>query len=102
MAKTQTRKCVSISGETYDRVSAHCKEQGSSISGFVETLAAEFFRNETMITNSVPEKEKKVEKGNDVREKEPAPTPFVYNGVKKESPQGTKKDPIRGGGIHSL
>jgi len=78
MAKSQTRKCISISGETYERVSAHCKERSSSISGFVEMLVAEFFRNET------------------------APTPFICNGVKRESPQGTKKDPIRGGGVHSL
>jgi len=94
MAKTQTRRCISISGETYDRVSAHCKEQGTSISGFVETLVAEFFR-------SNPEKkvEKKVEK--EVEDKEPPAKPFVMNGLKKE-PVPVTKNHIRGGGIHSL
>ena len=89
MAKTQTRKCVSISGETYERVSAHCKERGSSVSGFVETLVAEFFRNETVITNNVPEKE-------------PPAEPFIPSGLKKKTPVLVTKDPLRGGGIHSL
>lgn len=100
MATKQSRKSVSISGETYLRVQTHCQEHGSSVSGFIEMLVAEFFRNADVITQGAPKKkEKQAEK--EVEEGEPPAKPFVMNGLKKEPPTITK-DSIRGGGVHSL
>ena len=38
MAHKQTRRSISISGLTYDRLKAHCLEKGCSMSSVVETL----------------------------------------------------------------
>lgn len=87
MTRKQTRKAISISGKTYQQVQAHCKEQGVSISGFIEMLVTEFFQ-------------KPMKKA--VQGEEPVERPFVPNGLKKEELPVASKEPVRGGGVHSL
>jgi hypothetical protein len=36
-----TRRSISVSGQTYARLKAHCEGQGVSVSGFVEQLVEE-------------------------------------------------------------
>ena len=38
MAKKQTRRCISLSGATYDVLKVHCEATQQSMSGVVETL----------------------------------------------------------------
>lgn len=44
MAKKQTRRSVSIRGETYATVRGYCEQHGVSMSEFVEQQIAQFFR----------------------------------------------------------
>ena len=46
MAKKQTRRSVSIRGNTYDRVRSYCEKRGQSMSEFVEDLIGQFFDND--------------------------------------------------------
>ncbi len=39
MAKIQTRKSISISGPTYNRLKTYCQDNNKSIASVVETLA---------------------------------------------------------------
>jgi len=43
MSKKQTRRSISVSRETYDRLQAHVKANGQTGSGFVEDLLRGFF-----------------------------------------------------------
>ena len=43
MAKKQTRRSVSIRGETYDRIKQYCDLTEQSMSDFIEQRVASFF-----------------------------------------------------------
>jgi hypothetical protein len=43
MSKKQTRRSISVSGETYDRLQAHIKVHGNTCSGIVEDQLRVFF-----------------------------------------------------------
>lgn len=47
MAKKQTRKSVSISGETYKKLQVYAINTGVSMSSVLEKLIAAFFKGET-------------------------------------------------------
>lgn len=40
-ARYQTRRAITISAATYDRIRAHCKTKGLAMSAFLETLIKE-------------------------------------------------------------
>ena len=42
MAKKQTRRSISVSRETYERLKAYCETHGTSMSQFVETRVGDF------------------------------------------------------------
>lgn len=42
MSKKQTRRSISVSGDTYDRLKAHCDEHQLSMSGVVEVQICRF------------------------------------------------------------
>lgn len=42
MAKKQTRRSISVSRGTYERLKAYCETQGISMSQFVETRVGDF------------------------------------------------------------
>ena len=39
--KKQTRRAISVTGKTYQRVSDYCKGEGRSVSGYLEEIIAE-------------------------------------------------------------
>jgi hypothetical protein len=46
MAKVQTRRSVSVRGETYKKMHQFCKKADVSKSGLVEYILAEFFKKD--------------------------------------------------------
>lgn len=42
MAKKQTRRSISVSRDTYERLKSYCETQGISMSQFVETRVGDF------------------------------------------------------------
>jgi hypothetical protein len=42
MASKQTRRSISVSGETYDRLKAYCEQHGRSMSGVCEAETIKF------------------------------------------------------------
>jgi len=42
MAKKQTRRSISVSGNTYERLKAYCETNGVSMSQFIEQRVGDF------------------------------------------------------------
>lgn len=42
MSKNQTRRSISVRGETYKRLKAFCQAEGKSMSGVIEDLVTDF------------------------------------------------------------
>jgi hypothetical protein len=77
MPRKQTRRAVSLKGETYAQAHNYCVAHGLSMSGFLEQLIAEFFK--------------------------PAPADtYPGSDIPKEVPTPAKNGKIRGGGIHEF
>jgi hypothetical protein len=52
MAKKQTRRSISVSRVTYERLKSYCETQGISMSQFVETRVGDFLgRTDTAISH---------------------------------------------------
>lgn len=64
MSKKQSRRSISVSRETYDRLQAHVKANGKTGSGFVEDLLRGFFempdRDQKEVIAPIPRFERKV------------------------------------------
>ena len=43
-ARKQSRRTISMSGDTYRRIAADCRRRGTSIAGTVEALVLEWLR----------------------------------------------------------
>jgi hypothetical protein len=75
MAKKQTRRSISVSRTTYERLKAFCETNGISMSQFVETRVGDFlgrsFRPEPVVPQSAPAA------GEPAREARPAPAPVA-------------------------
>jgi hypothetical protein len=55
MAKKQTRRSISVSRTTYERLKAFCESNNISMSQFVETRVGDFLgQNETPTTSIIP------------------------------------------------
>src|SRR6185295_15903725 len=54
MAKKQTRRSISVSRTTYERLKAFCEANNISMSQFVETRVGDFLGEGTGTTNVVP------------------------------------------------
>ena len=78
MPRKQTRRAVSLRGETYDRVKSYCNAHGLTLSGFVEMRIAAFFAH------------------HDADDRYPGST------LTKEKPVPAKNGSVRGGGVHEL
>lgn len=69
------RTQVSLRGETYDRLKAHCERTGGKIADLVTRLCAEYFEKAEIKTEPEPVKSE--------IEPEPAPAPAKVNGGHK-------------------
>jgi hypothetical protein len=76
------RRSVSISKAAYDKLSAHCKGEGISMSGVVQQLVDDFIKAQSRALQGLP----------------PEPEPEPESEKKPEKP----KSPISGGGIFSF
>ncbi len=54
MAKKQTRRSISVSRTTYERLKAFCEANNISMSQFVETRVGDFLGSETTTTTTIP------------------------------------------------
>src|SRR5690242_8306806 len=54
MAKKQTRRSISVSRTTYERLKAFCEANNISMSQFVETRVGDFLGDETGTTTVTP------------------------------------------------
>lgn len=55
MAKKQTRRSISVSRSTYERLKSYCETHGISMSQFVETRVGDFLgRSEPPMRTGVP------------------------------------------------
>jgi hypothetical protein len=43
MPRKQTRRSVSVKGETYDKITVYCKQHGMAKSALIERLIEDFF-----------------------------------------------------------
>jgi hypothetical protein len=63
MSKKQTRRSISVSGETYDRLQAYVKAKGQTGSGFIEGMLRAFFempeRDQKEVVAPIPRFERK-------------------------------------------
>lgn len=75
MAKKQTRRSISVSRTTYERLKTYCETQGISMSQFVETRVGDFL-------GRTPEPM--------ARATAPMPRPVVKPVIKEEPP----KEPV--------
>lgn len=93
MARKQTRRAVSLSAATYDRVKKWCDAYKISMSSFVEERVSDFF-------NGVKRTAEDVQKA----EGEWVPSEERYPGsdTAKERPTPAVKKPLTGGGVHEL
>lgn len=62
MSKKQTRRSISVSGETYDKLQAYVEQHGSSCSGVVEDLLRPFLGLEERAPNLSRPPVKRVER----------------------------------------
>lgn len=64
MSKKQTRRSISVSGETYDRLHEYVKAKGQTGSGFIEEMLRSFFampeRTQKEVIAPIPRFERKV------------------------------------------
>ena len=54
MAKKQTRRSISVSRTTYERLKAFCETNNISMSQFVETRVGDFLGSDTGTTSIIP------------------------------------------------
>jgi hypothetical protein len=55
MAKKQTRRSISVSRGTYERLRAYCETNGISMSQFVESRLGDFFGPRSAVRAEGPE-----------------------------------------------
>ncbi len=93
ITKKQTRKSISISDESYQKLKKHCEDNSISMSGWLEDQAAKLFEvNKTDLAES--------ENGNGNGKK--FPDKIFELPLVKEPAKKVENDPIRGGGTHLL
>jgi hypothetical protein len=85
MAKKQTRRSISVSRTTYERLKAFCEANNISMSQFVETRVGDFL-GEGVATTLVPQTPRPTALGGDTR------TPKQPTGT---TPMPAKPDPSR-------
>lgn len=57
MAKKQTRRSVSLSRSTYERLGAHCASRGIAVAAFVQAAAEEAMANDLRLNNATARNE---------------------------------------------
>jgi len=93
-SRKQTRRAVSVRGETYDRVQAYCRKHKLTVSGFVEKLVADILGAEKRVSDVLEDT------SSSKRDPEERPRPLTL--VPKVDEAKTEDKAVRGGGTHLL
>ena len=56
MAKKQTRRSISVSRSTYERLKSYCETNGQSMSQFVETRVGDFLGRPSRLDRAAPQR----------------------------------------------
>jgi hypothetical protein len=84
MAKKQTRRSISVSRTTYERLKAFCEANNISMSQFVETRVGDFL-GEGSVSIPVPSTPRPVAPAPAPMAPRPLPAPTGVTGIKSES-----------------
>ena len=84
MAKKQTRRSISVSRTTYERLKAFCEANNISMSQFVETRVGDFL-GEGSVSIPVPSTPRPVSPAPAPSAPRPLPAPTGVTGIKSES-----------------
>lgn len=98
--KKQTRKSISIRGDSYDKLKAYCDKHKITMSHWLEVQAEKALAEKASAKTKPPVEDKKTDNGNK-KLAEPY-KPFTLAELKKDLPPKAEKKPITGGGTHLL
>lgn len=85
MAKKQTRRSISVSRTTYERLKAFCETNNISMSQFVETRVGDFLGSDTGTTSIIPSQP---------RPTSPPPSPVPAKPASPAAPVKSESRPV--------